>query len=529
MVRAGGRGLGDRARHDLRVAESHRPAVVVEPAVLHDQEQRELVALVVVRVHGGRRCDHDGVLDPVHALAIDHRVAAGTVDDQRHRDGVVTMRELRLARYERVHGQRQRGQAGALAVQRGAGERHRLARHRLLGRKTMDELDLPTDLRARVVDGFDGSLTRPGRLGSLERELGLVGDDPQQRVAATGAVSGRDATGQTEDVARLPGDGLRPPRRLATSGDDVVDLTGGLEARGQPLAGAQSRIASEDQRRGGGGIGAERRAEVERQQTGRCGRVEGAGALTGEHVRRNSRTLDVETVGRGIVAGSTRIRGLDGGGHGRLLGERGQRVTGEPAFSHAVMPPATLNHRARPWRFSALITVLERRPPAQRTALGRSAGTSPRRLIASSMGRWSAPSMWPSRHSTGSRTSMTATSRPSSSHSARSQTVICGTVSTGRPSLFHSIIPRSITPITWSTPTRASARNARSMSDGVCVSTIRGAPSGANQPTRSPNCGLSIQTLIAPGTWPSPYVAGSRKSSTQAPPALTASQVSRAV
>ena len=62
MVSAGGRGLGDRARHDSRVAEPHRPAVVVEPAVLHDQEEREVVPLVVVRVHRGWRRDHDGVL-----------------------------------------------------------------------------------------------------------------------------------------------------------------------------------------------------------------------------------------------------------------------------------------------------------------------------------------------------------------------------------------------------------------------------------------------------------------------------------
>src|SRR5207244_8460853 len=124
----------------------------------------------------------------------------------------------------------------------------------------------------------------PGRLRALERELGLVGDDPQHGVARTGPVSGRDAAGQAEDVARVPADGLAAPRRLTAPGDHVVDLTGGLEARGQRLAGAESRVAREDQRRRGGAVGAERRTEVERQETGGRRRIEGAITLAGEDV-----------------------------------------------------------------------------------------------------------------------------------------------------------------------------------------------------------------------------------------------------
>src|SRR5437773_1143519 len=124
------------------------------------------------------------------------------------------------------------------------------------------------------------------------------------------------AAGQAEDVARVPADGLRAPRRLTAPGDHVVDLTGGLEARGQRLAGAESRVAREDQRRRGGAVGAERRTEVERQQTGGRGRIERAVTLAGEDVGGDPRALDVEAVGRGIVAGPTRVRGLDGGRHG---------------------------------------------------------------------------------------------------------------------------------------------------------------------------------------------------------------------
>src|SRR5207249_949740 len=109
------------------------------------------------------------------------------------------------------------------------------------------------------------------------------------------------------------------------------------------------------------------------------------------------------------------------------------------------MPPVTLYQCWMPWRLSALITVLERSPPAQSTAFGRSSGTRSRRVRDSIIGRWRAPSMWPSSHA-----------------------------------------------------------------------------------TRSANCGLSIHTLIAPGTWPSPYAPGSRRSTTHSP-RRTASHASRAV
>src|SRR5207249_1868588 len=84
-------------------------------------------------------------------------------------------------------------------------------------------------------------------------------------------------------------------------------------------------------------------------------------------------------------------------------------------------------------------------------------------------------------------------------HSARSCTVICGTDSTGNPPLFHSIIPQCKYPTTSSTPTRESACTARSRSDGPCARSSSGTPAGTAHATRSANCGLSIQTLSAPG------------------------------
>jgi len=105
--------------------------------------------------------------------------------------------------------------------------------------------------------------------------------------------------------------------------------------------------------------------------------------------------------------------------------------------------------------------------------------------------------------------------------------VICGTVSRGKPQLFHSIIPHWRNPATSSTPTRESACTARSRSDGPGARRSNGTPGGTAHATRSANCGLSIQTLSAPGMWLSPYVPGSRRSTTHSP-RWTASHASRA-
>src|SRR5262249_48763247 len=117
-------------------------------------------------------------------------------------------------------------------------------------------------------------------------------------------------------------------------------------------------------------------------------------------------------------------------------------TAGYPAFSPSRMPPATLYQSLMPARRSALITELERSPPAHRTAFGRSAGSSRIRSTACPMGRLTAPAMCPSSHSEGSRTSTTTSSGRSSSIVARSCTVICVTRSSGRPSLFQSVMPR---------------------------------------------------------------------------------------
>src|SRR3984957_6923673 len=86
----GSRGMGGEL-------EAHRARMVVDAAVLHDQEQCLLVAAIVVRMYGDRRRDRGGPGRPVLALAIDDREAAIALDDQRHGHSVVPMRALHRA------------------------------------------------------------------------------------------------------------------------------------------------------------------------------------------------------------------------------------------------------------------------------------------------------------------------------------------------------------------------------------------------------------------------------------------------
>ncbi len=125
--------------------------------------------------------------------------------------------------------------------------------------------------------------------------------------------------------------------------------------------------------------------------------------------------------------------------------------------------------------------------------------------------------MCPSSHSKGSRTSMTTRSGRSSFMVARSCTLICGTVATGRPWPFHSVMPHCSVPATASRPMRPSPCTARSRSVGLATTSTTGASGVAKRPARFANCGLSIHTLIAPGMWPWPYSSGERTSRTHAP------------
>ena len=58
---------------------------------------------------------------------------------------------------------------------------------------------------------------------------------------------------------------------------------------------------------------------------------------------------------------------------------RAYSSTGRPASIHPVMPPHTLTRRVKPWASSTLPTRLERGPPRQMSAMGRSRGSSPSR------------------------------------------------------------------------------------------------------------------------------------------------------
>src|SRR6266496_292125 len=192
-------------------------------------------------------------------------------------------------------------------------------------------------------------------------------------------------------------------------------------------------------------------------------------------------------------------------------------IAGYPALVHSRMPPATLYQPLIPALRSALIAELERSPPAQSTALGRSAGSSRMRSTAWPMGRLMAPAMCPSSHSEGSRTSTTTSSARSSSMVARSCTVICGTRSSGSPSLFQSVIPRWRYPAMSSMPARPSPCTARVRSDGPVARSTKRLLGGVIIATRAANGLLSIHTLTAPGMCPSPYSSGLRTSSATAP------------
>src|SRR5215475_319947 len=72
--------------------ESHRARVIVEPAVLDDQEQRLLFAVVVVGMHGDRRRDRGGPWSPLLAPSVDQRETPLPPDDQRDGHRVVPVR-----------------------------------------------------------------------------------------------------------------------------------------------------------------------------------------------------------------------------------------------------------------------------------------------------------------------------------------------------------------------------------------------------------------------------------------------------
>ncbi len=163
-------------------------------------------------------------------------------------------------------------------------------------------------------------------------------------------------------------------------------------------------------------------AAEDRAPWGPCAQVEPFPGLAGHRVLvaedegprhgRDSRSVASLMGAPGPRSGDRRVAGLEPGGHaaGHVV-PVGEARAGERADHRARPQPAGAEHRLGP--------------------IGRA--PRPRRRSASAMGRWSAPSMWPSSHSNGSRTSITTRSGRSSRMVASSCTVICGTVATGRP------------------------------------------------------------------------------------------------
>ena len=83
--------------------------MIIEAAILDDQEHGLLVAVVRMAVDADRRRDRGAPGRPVLALPIDSGEAIVAPDDQRHGDGIVPVRALGDARRQVVHGDRQRG------------------------------------------------------------------------------------------------------------------------------------------------------------------------------------------------------------------------------------------------------------------------------------------------------------------------------------------------------------------------------------------------------------------------------------
>ena len=181
----------------------------------------------------------------------------------------------------------------------------------------------PVLIRGVVRHGERGVVDRG--LGVLVGQLGLVADDPQDDVRPARFVRDPPATRQTEDVAGRPVDRLppagsgrpvgaaiaarpaRPESRAARAPHHVPELGRRAELGRQSLAGPDSRVLREDQRRGGRIGKAQPRRQVERDQPRRGAGVERAVALLSEDRGRDRGPLDVEPVEGREVAGVARV------------------------------------------------------------------------------------------------------------------------------------------------------------------------------------------------------------------------------
>ena len=160
-----------------------------------------------------------------------------------------------------------------------------------------------------------------------------------------------------------------PIRGGARSADHVIELRAGAEGRIERLAGADPRVAREDEGRRRRVAEPEGVGEIERHEAGRCAGGQRAVALGAEAVRGDRRPLDVEPVERRQVAGVVR-EGRRGTGRSRVGIDEGPELQLVEGLRHG-RPPAGM-------RDDRLAAMLARRLPERQGGAARAR----RRIVA---------------------------------------------------------------------------------------------------------------------------------------------------
>ena len=155
----------------------------------------------------------------------------------------------------------------------------------------------------------------------------------------------------------------------------------------------------------------------------------------------------------------------------------------------------------------------ERFAVAQCTTMGPSFGRGRSSQGIRPFGMCTAPGMWPSSHSSSSRTSRTRGGSREPIRSRSSDGVMTGKLSTGTPAARHASIPPSRTPRRSSNPMRINWRIDASSSAPPRETRTRGARNGRSQPAHTTS-GAIAAIPYAPGTCPRMNSRGARTSRT---------------
>ncbi len=192
-------------------------------------------------------------------------------------------------------------------------EHHREPCHQLAGELRPRPDQLLRDRGGREVCGLDQPLARRRGYDPLERQLRLVGDDPQDAVALPAGKLDRSASRQGEHVACAPLDGVVPLHRAAGPFDHIGEHYGCAGFDLQRFAGSHTRVRREDQRRCCRKGKLELGALIARDQRSAGRGIERCIALCDEARRRHVRVDDVEGVPRIEVARAARVGRLRNG------------------------------------------------------------------------------------------------------------------------------------------------------------------------------------------------------------------------